>query len=119
MKEVPLIGKSVKTFFEKMSPSDLNRLEEIYRFDSYFKDPFNELKGIDEVRKIYEHMFESLDEPRFDIDDIIEQNQQAFVTWDFIFKLKGKTQVYKIHGSTHFKYDGEGKVYYHRDYWDV
>jgi hypothetical protein len=35
----------------------------------------------------------------------------------FFLSIKGTE--HKIHGSSHLKYNGESKIVYHRDYWDV
>ena len=83
----------------------------------FFKDPFNELTGKDKVRKIFEHMFENLESPRFNIMDIIENSNEGFLTWDYFFVIRGIE--YKIHGSSHLKHNKESKIIYHRDYWDV
>lgn len=112
---------ALKSWYENMQPSSLREMELFYGEDCYFKDPFNELNGLENVKKIFSHMFDNLEEPRFHFIEAFEQGQSAFLTWDFTFKFQGKkaAQQYKIHGSSHLKFDASGKVVYHRDYWDV
>ena len=62
-------------------------------------------------------MFEKLERPRFVFIDKICDDDQMFLTWDFIFGVKGKE--YKIHGSSHLKLNEKLLIIYHRDYWDV
>ncbi len=105
------------SFFENLRPSDLDHLNDIYHEDAKFKDPFNELSGIDNIRKVYQHMFDSLNNPHFVIIDSIKENQKLFLTWDFLFEIKKRE--YRIHGSTYFELTREGLIINHRDYWDV
>ena len=106
-----------KNWFETLTPETLAELSEYYRDDIYFKDPFNEFKGIGKLNLIFTHMFEKLKEPHFVFIDIVEGEDSAYLTWDFHFKINNK--VYKIHGSSLIKWNNDGKVFYHRDYWDV
>jgi hypothetical protein len=52
-------------FFESMSPSDAQRMDRIYAPDAWFKDPFNEVRGVRDISRIFAHMFEQVDAPRF------------------------------------------------------
>ena len=112
--------KSANELFEwyrKLTRESLKEIDKYYATDVFFKDPFNELKGREKVKTIFEDMFEHLVNPHFDLHDIIVEGHQAFATWDFVFSFKRK--VYTIRGSTHFKFDEQMRVVYHRDYWDV
>ncbi len=113
------IESKIITFFENLSPSDLKILNTIYTESAFFKDPFNEFSGLSNIEKIYSHMYESLNEPKFRIIDSLfdEDKQSLFLTWDFIFNIKSKEFI--IHGSTFFKLNKQGLITYHRDYWDV
>ena len=110
----------IVALFERLAPADLPRLPEIYTPDARFKDPFNEARGVAAITRIFEHMFASLDAPRFVIRDVIVQGEQCFLSWDFVFRMKrfsGAEQV--IHGATHLKLAADGRIAVHRDYWDA
>jgi limonene-1,2-epoxide hydrolase len=110
----------VRAFFESLSPDALRRIGEIYAADAWFKDPFNEVRGIEPIRRIFTHMFEQVDSPRFVVREIVADDRQAFLTWDFLFRSKrlGRGEQV-IHGASHLKFDASGRVNSHRDYWDV
>lgn len=110
---------AVRDFYETLSPASLSRIGQVYASEAFFRDPFNEVRGLDRVQRIFAHMFETLDAPRFVVIDAFEQGDQAFLTWDFHFKRKGQAQPMKIHGSSHLRFDADGRVAYHRDYWDA
>lgn len=110
-------------FFEHLQPSDLPHMGRIYTADAFFKDPFNEVQGLTAIATIFAHMFEALQAPRFVITHQVQQGEQCFVTWDFLFSMRrfdaGKTQT--IRGASHLmlsQEDGLWKVCSHRDYWD-
>jgi ketosteroid isomerase-like protein len=110
----------VRAFFESISPQTVQRIDEIYAVDAWFKDPFNEVRGVESIRRIFEHMFEQVDSPRFVVREVLAEGDGAFLTWDFVFRnrrLGDGRQV--IHGASHLRFDADGRVNYHRDYWDA
>lgn len=104
-------------FFSHLKKEDLNSIHLFYDSNAYFKDPFNEIHGSTQIKKIFFDMFLKLINPKFTILEIIENDNQAFLTWDFTFILKSIE--YKIHGSSHLKFNEQKLITYHRDYWDV
>ena len=110
----------IQQFFETLAPADLQRLADIYTADAHFKDPFNQVQGVAAIRHIFEHMFVSLDNPRFVIRDTLVQGDQCFLSWDFSFRMKRfNREVQIIRGGSHLKLAADGRIHDHRDYWDV
>jgi steroid Delta-isomerase len=106
--------------FEALSPETVGALSELYSEDAFFKDPFNEVRGHRAITDIFEHMFKQVNEPRFVVTRKIVQNEDAFIAWDFLFRPKGNRQTEQcIHGSSHLHFEPDGRVNYHRDYWDT
>ncbi len=106
-------------FFENVSLQSVSVIAELYDANAHFKDPFNEVKGQQAIMKIFQHMFKQVGSPRFVISQTIQQDADAFIVWDFEFHMKGNTTPQCIHGSSHIRFNSEGKVIYHRDYWDA
>ncbi len=52
-------------FYQTLSPEEVTRFGEFYSADAYFKDPFNEVRGLPAIERIFSHMFRQVDEPRF------------------------------------------------------
>jgi ketosteroid isomerase-like protein len=106
--------------FEALSPGDLSRLGDVYSADAQFKDPFNEVRGVPAIRAVFEHMYVALDRPRFVVRDVVVQDDQCLLTWDFLFHLRRfNSQLQTVRGASHLKFDAEGLITVHRDYWDV
>ena len=113
----------IERFFTDMTPAHLARLGEVYQADAWFKDPFNEVQGLDAVRGIFQHMYDSLNQPRFIVTARVVQGRQCFLTWDFVFALRGQTTEITVRGASHLWLapgtDGRWRITRHRDYWDV
>ena len=107
-------------FFEQIDPSNVSQLSQVYTPDAFFKDPFNEVHGIDAITHIFRHMFDQVDSPRFIITNSVIQGEQAFLTWDFLFRMKRfSAEEHCIRGATHVRFAADGRVNFHRDYWDA
>ena len=116
---MPNLGALV-AFYENLSAADVARFGAFYSEDAYFKDPFNEVRGLPAIRRIFEHMFASLDEPRFEVLDIVADGDQCFLTWDMHFRMKRFSRApQRIHGGSHLRFGPDGRVVLHRDYWDA
>ena len=113
----------IERFFSEMTPAHLARLGEVYSADAWFKDPFNEVQGLDAVRGIFQHMYDSLNLPRFIVTTRVVQGRQCFLTWDFVFGLRGQSTEITVRGASHLWLapgtDGRWRITRHRDYWDV
>ena len=111
----------VVVFFETLTPQTLAGLADIYAADARFKDPFNDVQGLDAIRGVFAHMFVALRQPRFVITRQVTQGNDCFITWDFYFYLGNyrRDVEQKIAGATHLVFDSEGRVQVHRDYWDA
>ncbi|TCP05025.1 nuclear transport factor 2 family protein [Caldimonas thermodepolymerans] len=114
----PRIARLVQ-YFESLSPAALERLGEIYAADCRFKDPFNEVRGLDAVRRIYAHMYATLDEPRFCITRAVVQGSHCVLTWTFQFRFRRRGEEQSVRGSSHLVLDAEGRITDHEDYWDA
>jgi steroid Delta-isomerase len=108
-------------YFEKLTPAGLSELPDFYDETAFFKDPFNEVTGIADIRKIFAHMFETLVEPKFFITHHIQQDLKAFLVWEFRFKLKNwqRDVEHCIRGGSHLELNESGLIVLHRDYWDA
>lgn len=121
----------IVTLFNHLQPADVSRLAAFYTRDAHFKDPFNEVQGVPAIAHIFQHMFDTLHEPRFVVTQVVSQGSasrntdvHAFVTWNFLFALKntaGNTPI-TVRGATHFvlrQEDNVWRIAVHRDYWDA
>ncbi len=111
---------AVVALYETLSPADLPALRGVYAEDARFKDPFNAVQGRAEIAAIFGHMFKRLDAPRFEVINIVASGNEVFLTWDFHFRSRGTgAATMCIHGASHLRFNADGRVAEHRDYWDA
>jgi ketosteroid isomerase-like protein len=109
--------RRIVALFEALGRDDLARLGAAYTDDAWFKDPFNEVRGRGAIVRIFEHMFDTLQAPRFVVHDAVTEGEQCFLTWDFRFRRTGADMV--IRGASHLRLAADGRIEVHRDYWDA
>lgn len=108
-------------YWEGLTPEAVARIAEVYAPDAYFRDPFNEARGLEALRRVFGHMYASLEDPRFRVIEAIGGGDAAVLLWDFEFRVRAwqPGKVRRIHGATHVRFAPDGRVAYHRDYWDA
>lgn len=114
----PRTAQAVR-YFETLTRASLDASIYVYTEDARFKDPFNNVQGRAAINAIFEHMFDSLIDPRFKVLAAITEGNHAFLTWDFSFRRKGSREPMTIHGGTHLHFAPDGRIAMHRDYWDA
>jgi len=108
-------------FYRELSPESIARFPDFYSANAYFKDPFNEVHGIAPIQHIFSHMFKQVAEPRFVVIEKVVDANGAMLVWEFCFRVKrwGKGETQIMRGVSHLKFDADGKINFHRDYWDT
>jgi steroid delta-isomerase len=111
----------IVAFFENLVPADAERIGEFYAADASFRDPFNDVRGSAEIARVFRHMFDQLADCRFVISETVSGDNGAMLVWDFTFRIRSwrPDETQTIHGVTHVRFAADGKVAYHRDYWDA
>jgi steroid Delta-isomerase len=111
---------ALKRYFETLTPESVSSLSDRYASNAYFKDPFNEVRGIDAIEKIFRHMFATLDAPKFVIQDHWMNEMSLVFLWEFQFRFRGKaTAMQSFTGMSLLRFDAHDKINHHRDYWDA
>ena len=120
MSRGPALARLV-AFWEGLTPADVERLHEIYAEEATFRDPFNDVRGTEAIKVVFRHMFETLHGPRFTILETVAEGDDAFLVWDFDFRIKSLRPRHwrRIRGTSHVRFGPDGRVTYHRDYWDA
>ena len=110
---------SVVAYFESLTPATLPALAAVYSDNARFVDPFNDVTGLPAIHAVFDHMFSTLEAPRFEVLEAVTEGHQCFLVWNFAFSRRGQTAQETIHGASHLRFAADGRVVMHRDYWDA
>lgn len=102
-------------WFETLSPDTVREVPKFYAADALFRDPFNNVRGIAAIERIYAHLFTQVQAPRFEVVQRLVDGADAVLVWDFRFG----TPVQVVRGASHLRLDAQGRITHHRDYWDT
>lgn len=103
-------------FFERLERGTLSELDRLLAPDVHFKDPFNDVRGRDAVRSIFEHMFDTAEAPRFCIDGWMCRDDAASIRWRFQCEVQNLSIAFP--GMSFVRFNERGEVMEHIDYWD-
>ena len=102
--------------FSNLNKENIKKFDDLVVKDIIFIDPFNNIKGLDNFKNIFYHMFDTVEEPKFDIVDYAQNKDHIFLKWKMTFYAFKASQT--IEGMSDITLNKEGKVISHLDYWD-
>ena len=110
-------------FFETLSPETLDQLPALVTPDVRFADPFNDVTGADAMLAIFEHMFDEVADPRFEVTHRAQDTADASV-WFLRWRLTGRLRAlsnrdWTVTGMSEVRLAPDGRVAAHIDHWDA
>lgn len=118
--KVPKTSKHLSNLLEwysTVNAKSIKHLHSYYTKDAFFKDPLIEIYTTDEIEKYYLRVLNRITDIHFVFENILEQGNQAFVTW--VMKARFMGREFSVEGSSHLKFSSNGLCEYHRDYFDL
>jgi hypothetical protein len=113
--------KAFLEMYNSLHADNLHRLREVYRRDVRFVDPAHEIDGLDNLVSYFENMYKNVSSIGFTFTEPVFDGTDGYVSWEMTFshkRLAGGRRL-QVDGLTHVRMDGEGMVYFHRDYFDL
>lgn len=101
-------------FFIRLRPEDLARFDEFFTPNARFRDPFNDVTGVDGIRHVFAHMYTQCPKARFAVSEIALKDQVAYLRW--VFHCRAGLA---IEGLSRVVFTADGRVCEHLDYWDA
>ncbi len=116
-----MVLEDLVRFYQELTLERVALFSKFYSEDAYFKDPFNEVHGLASIQRIFTHMFHQVDEPAFKIHERLQDGKHVMLVWELHYRSgrSGARPKQVIRGASHLKLNAEGKVFFHRDYWDA
>jgi len=95
-------------------------VQSLYAEEAYFRDPIREVRGIDSIETYFLHSTESFVSCTFDVVDVAHRDGNYYLRWIMHLTLKrDAADPIEASGLSHLRFNGTGKVIFHRDYWDL
>ncbi len=106
--------ESYARFFETLTRDFTDDdFRSVFNTDAIFADPFQKVVGVEKIITVFRHMYATLENPRFEILEIIGDHHKGYIRWRFYYHTAS------FEGVSRVEFDEAGKVTSHIDYWDA
>jgi len=106
-----LFSQYTKSYFEI-------HFEEVYADELYFRDAFKQFNLRSDLYAYFIHGMESIASANFQFNHVMRSKNEYFIEWTMYLKFKDKDVTESSIGMSRFRFNAEGKVIFHQDYWD-
>ena len=108
-------------FFESITPDNIDNVRALVTDDVRFKDPFNDVRGIDKLLKILTKMFDDADDISFKMREQAGTGRVYFLRWHFTCHPKSRflKSPWQVDGISVVTLSDDGLIKEHVDYWDA
>ncbi len=116
----PDSGAAYVRFYESLSPGGLANLSTYVTDDVRFKDPFNDVVGVEAYRHLLAKMFEAVPDIAFKVSHRAIAGDVCFLRWrcqGTLARLGAAPWV--VDGMSELRFALDGRVREHVDHWDA
>jgi hypothetical protein len=109
------------TLYNQMKQISLaDQIAETYAEKLFFNDTIVTLHKRQDLLKYLQHTQQQLDSMSFEVLGIQEKSDDVFVRWTMHtrFTVMGQSRNIQSIGMSHLRFNSEGKIILHQDYWD-
>ncbi|HAT41208.1 MAG TPA: nuclear transport factor 2 family protein [Rheinheimera sp.] len=108
-------------FYNQLNSKNLATLETVYDTRVQFIDPVHSIQGRDALQRYFQHAYERLNYSRFEVKHAVGDEERGFLSWQmqFAHPAIGGGQPQLLDGCSELVRGADGKVHYHRDYYDL
>ena len=104
--------------FEELSVERIDGIEHFVSVDIKFKDPFNDMSGLDAFRRLLVKMIDDVKGLSFEVTHRAWTEDVLFLRWRFQGKVKG-LGYWKVQGMSEISFDEQDLICQHIDHWDA
>lgn len=120
MTDMKSLAARVMATYEHLGPDNLDDVRALYADDIYFEDPAHGIQGISALMNYFKVLVANVERCQFRFHQAIPMNSDIFLSWTMLVqhrRLRGG-ELIRVEGVSFLK-TRNGKVYYHRDYFDM
>jgi hypothetical protein len=124
---IPVVGsdeecamlKRLEDLFTNYTYEDLQKnFPKVYAKEFYFRDAFKHFTRLDELMPYMLKGVQAVPAVRFAFNHIMRSNDEFFIEWTMSIQFKANEDFESSIGMSRFRFNSEGQVIFHQDYWD-
>ncbi len=102
------------------APDFRKRIREVYADEVFFDDTLKTVHGVDAVEKYLVASAAAVDQAAVEFVDLVAANGNYYMRWVMTIRFQrfARGEEKRSVGMTHIRFDADGKVALHQDYWD-
>jgi hypothetical protein len=110
----------IDVYQDLKGPALAKRLASVYAEQLYFSDTLHVFRDLDSLTAYMEETARRVDSIEIRIDRVLRHGNDVWLRWDMRTEARalGRTMRADTIGMTHLRFNTEGKVVLHQDYWD-
>jgi len=105
-----------KQYLESLSSGSLSDLGNYVTPEVHFVDPFNDVRGVAAMRRIFDDMFKTVSDIEFKADRMGMDSDTTLMAWTLTGELRGRPLM--LEGMSRITFNESGRVTEHIDHWD-
>lgn len=102
------------------APDFRERIREVYAEETYFDDTLKTIRDVAELERYLAASADAVEVGTVEFLDLVAANGDYYFRWEMTleFKKLAKGETHRSVGMTHIRFDRDGKVVLHKDFWD-
>lgn len=102
------------------APDFRSRIREVYAEDVFFNDTLKTVRGVDGVEEYLVASADAIERGTVEFLDVVAEDGNYYFRWLMTIRFKrfARGEDKRSVGMTHVRFDSEGKVVLHQDFWD-
>ncbi len=118
--ELQAIDRFKRLLSDFKAPDFRSRVREVYARDVFFNDTLKTVRGAEAVEEYLTDSAEAIDQGTVEFLDLVAEDGNYYFRWTMAIRFKrfARGEEKRSIGMTHVRFDPEGKVVLHQDFWD-
>lgn len=112
----------LQSYFAALTPEAVDqRTREVYAPSAYLNDTLVSIEGADRIRAYFARTLERASPLRVEFLDHARVGSDYYIRWRMTVQAEGFNAGEPVvtYGVTQFRFDGQGRVLIHKDFWDA
>lgn len=119
-KERAAIERFVSLYTTYTEDNVRRHVRDLYAKDAYYRDSLTEMQGVENIESYLIQGTHIMHDLTFDLQDVAVHDGNYYFRWITRFSHKWKKdKVTHLPGISHVRFNKEGKIIFHQDFWDA